>query len=280
MGWGCHGKEPTAPRSSRVHADAARKTSPSAAPGRRIVRVGGRSVRPLRRSRCPGPPAKWWTEPAAAARLRLRRPARRARPGGSESVTCVVAWTLTRRAVDRTLLAGLVAGGLRRDGDVSWRRSTVISASPANRWRRGPAAPQRYPNAGRPPDRRAVSGRERQRRAGRAGRRQAPRPQPEVDTAAGVPLTQAAREAGVPLRTMQRWLARSESAGLTGLARSSRADPGTRRVRAELLRLIEGLALRRRKPSVATVAPPGRTRHLRTGLARAAVQHRLRALLS
>ena len=35
----------------------------------------------------------------------------------------------------------------------------------------------------------------------------------------GVPLTRAATEAGVPLRTAQRWLARYRRDGLAGLAR-------------------------------------------------------------
>ena len=39
-----------------------------------------------------------------------------------------------------------------------------------------------------------------------------------------VPLTRAAREAGVPLRTTQRWLARYHRDGLAGLARTVRSD--------------------------------------------------------
>jgi putative transposase len=70
----------------------------------------------------------------------------------------------------------------------------------------------------------------------------------------GVPLTAAAREAGVPLRTAQRWLARYRADGLIGLARTTRSDRGGRRVTAELVQLIEGLALCRPRPSVATVA--------------------------
>lgn len=70
----------------------------------------------------------------------------------------------------------------------------------------------------------------------------------------GVLLAVAAREAGVPLRTAQRWLARYRADGVVGLARTARADRGQRRVPAELVRLIEGLALSRPRPSVATIA--------------------------
>lgn len=70
----------------------------------------------------------------------------------------------------------------------------------------------------------------------------------------GVPLAVAAREAGVPLRTAQRWLARYRADGLGGLARTARTDRGQRRVPVELVRLVEGLALSRPRPSVATIA--------------------------
>ncbi len=70
----------------------------------------------------------------------------------------------------------------------------------------------------------------------------------------GVPLTQVAREAQVPLRTAQRWLVRYRAGGLAALARPERSDRGVRRMPEELVRLVEGLALRRPRPSVATVA--------------------------
>lgn len=70
----------------------------------------------------------------------------------------------------------------------------------------------------------------------------------------GVPLARAARDAQVPLRTAQRWLVRYRAAGLAGLARPDRSDRGVRRTPGELVRLVEGLALRRPRPSVATVA--------------------------
>src|SRR5450755_2472571 len=61
----------------------------------------------------------------------------------------------------------------------------------------------------------------------------------------GVPLARAAGDAGVAVRTAQRWLARYRACGLAGLARASRADTGRRRLPAELAGLIEGLALRK-----------------------------------
>lgn len=67
----------------------------------------------------------------------------------------------------------------------------------------------------------------------------------------GVPLTRAAAAAGVPLRTAQRWLARYQSDGATGLSRGTRADAGTRRFPAELVALVEGMVLRRPPPKLA-----------------------------
>ncbi len=57
-----------------------------------------------------------------------------------------------------------------------------------------------------------------------------------------VPLTRVATDAEVPLRTVQRWLARYQSLGLIGLARTPRRLAG-RRIDPELVRLVEGLAL-------------------------------------
>jgi putative transposase len=70
----------------------------------------------------------------------------------------------------------------------------------------------------------------------------------------GVPLTRSAAHAGVPISTARRWLARYRCEGLVGLARSPRCDRGTRRTAPELVSLIEGLALSRPRPSMATIA--------------------------
>ena len=69
----------------------------------------------------------------------------------------------------------------------------------------------------------------------------------------GVPLARAAGDAGVAVRTAQRWLARYRACGLAGLARTSRVDTGRRRIPAELAGLIEGLALRKPRPTVAAI---------------------------
>jgi putative transposase len=69
----------------------------------------------------------------------------------------------------------------------------------------------------------------------------------------GVPLTRAARFAGVPKRTAQRWLMSYRRGGLAGLAPHARADRGTRQMPEELVAIIEGLALGRPAPSVAHV---------------------------
>jgi putative transposase len=68
-----------------------------------------------------------------------------------------------------------------------------------------------------------------------------------------VPLARAAADAGVPLRTARRWLARYRGDGLVGLARHGRSDAGVRRIAPEVVALIEGMALKKPKPSVAAI---------------------------
>ncbi len=69
----------------------------------------------------------------------------------------------------------------------------------------------------------------------------------------GVALAALARQAGVPLRTAQRWLAQYRECGLVGLAHQPRSDRGARRFPEELISLIEGLALSRPPPSAAAI---------------------------
>jgi putative transposase len=60
------------------------------------------------------------------------------------------------------------------------------------------------------------------------------------------PLLSVAREAGVSLRTTQRWVARYRDGGLRALARDDRADCGKRRaISPKLIEFVEGLALSR-----------------------------------
>lgn len=68
----------------------------------------------------------------------------------------------------------------------------------------------------------------------------------------GVPLARAARDAGVAVRTAERWLSRYRADGLAGLARSPRTPTG-RRLDPTLVSLIEGLALRKPRPSIASI---------------------------
>jgi putative transposase len=69
-----------------------------------------------------------------------------------------------------------------------------------------------------------------------------------------VPLTHVAHHHGLPLRTVQRWLARYRHAGLAGLARRGRSDRGQQRgLHAALKPVIEGFALRTPPPTVAFV---------------------------
>lgn len=69
----------------------------------------------------------------------------------------------------------------------------------------------------------------------------------------GVPLSRAARDAGVAPRTAQRWLAAFRAGGLAALGRPSRVDAGRLRTQTELVEVIQGLALTRPRPSVATI---------------------------
>ena len=69
----------------------------------------------------------------------------------------------------------------------------------------------------------------------------------------GVPAARLARQVGLAVRTVQRWVAQYRTQGLTGLVRKERSDAGRRRLPADQVALIEGLALRRPQPSVATI---------------------------
>jgi len=79
----------------------------------------------------------------------------------------------------------------------------------------------------------------------------------------GVPLTHAAAAAGIPVRTAGRWLARYCQSGIAGLLRPTRGDAGTHRSPADLVALIEGMALKRPRSSAAAI-------HRRIGTAAAA----------
>ena len=68
-----------------------------------------------------------------------------------------------------------------------------------------------------------------------------------------VPLARSAGEAGIPTRTAERWLTRYRQGGLAGLARPTRRDAGTHRVSADLVTLIEGMALKRPRSSAAAI---------------------------
>src|SRR2546428_13058618 len=77
--------------------------------------------------------------------------------------------------------------------------------------------------------------------------------QPYVEHA--VPLTHVAHQQGLPLRTVQRWLARYRQAGLAGLARRGRGDPGQqRRLRAGIKQGNGRVAPRTPPPTRALVA--------------------------
>ena len=68
-----------------------------------------------------------------------------------------------------------------------------------------------------------------------------------------VSLSALAHEHNIALRTLQRWLRLYRHRGLAGLARQPRSDRGQYRLADVLQDLIEGLALQRPCPSVATI---------------------------
>lgn len=68
-----------------------------------------------------------------------------------------------------------------------------------------------------------------------------------------IPLAALARSTGITERTLQRWLARYRTGGYVALADDTRTDHGVRRTAPELVRLVEGLALTRPRPSIATI---------------------------
>jgi putative transposase len=63
-------------------------------------------------------------------------------------------------------------------------------------------------------------------------------------------LAHAARQAGISVRTAERWLARyRRQSGLAGLARSIRSDAEARRLPDDLLTVIEGMGLKKPRAS-------------------------------
>jgi putative transposase len=69
----------------------------------------------------------------------------------------------------------------------------------------------------------------------------------------GVPLAQIARQQGLQLRRLQRWMRAYRQHGLSGLARKPYSDRGHPTLSSPLQQLIEGLALRRPRLSCAAV---------------------------
>ncbi|CLP47696.1 transposase [Mycobacterium tuberculosis] len=67
------------------------------------------------------------------------------------------------------------------------------------------------------------------------------------------PLTKVAAAASIPLRTARRWIARMREGGPAALGRKQRADAGNRRIDADLIGLVEGLALTGPRLSIATI---------------------------
>lgn len=69
----------------------------------------------------------------------------------------------------------------------------------------------------------------------------------------GIPLTRAARHAGIPVRTAERWLVRYRQRGLAGLIRSARRDANIHRLPVDLVALIKGMGVKKPRASAATI---------------------------
>lgn len=81
-----------------------------------------------------------------------------------------------------------------------------------------------------------------------------------------IPLTTLAKEAGIGLRTLQRWKKRYLGGGIDALDHGSRADRGTRRTSSALVSFIERLALTRPRPSLAMLHRLARAEAERSGI--------------
>jgi putative transposase len=70
----------------------------------------------------------------------------------------------------------------------------------------------------------------------------------------GVPLARISGQAGIPLRTLQRWTAGFRVGGsVAALGRQPRSDRGSHSLPPEIVGAIEGLALRRPAPTIAFI---------------------------
>jgi putative transposase len=74
---------------------------------------------------------------------------------------------------------------------------------------------------------------------------------PHIDE--GVPLSKVARDTHTSARTVQRWLSRYRKNGFAGLARSTRSDAGHHKLPADGVQLIEGMALRKPRLTIAAI---------------------------
>lgn len=69
----------------------------------------------------------------------------------------------------------------------------------------------------------------------------------------GVPLVDVAADAGIPIRTARRWLARYRKGGPAALERPKRPEAGTCTFPIDLIELIEGMTLQKPPSSVARI---------------------------
>jgi len=69
----------------------------------------------------------------------------------------------------------------------------------------------------------------------------------------GIPLAELSQEHGAPLRTLQMWTKSYQDHGLKGLIHQTRSDAGSVKIDAEAKNIIEGIALKNKNISIATI---------------------------
>jgi len=69
----------------------------------------------------------------------------------------------------------------------------------------------------------------------------------------GIPLAELSQEHGTPLRTLQMWTKSYQDHGLKGLIHQTRSDAGSVKIDAEAKNIVEGIALKNKNISIATI---------------------------
>lgn len=89
-----------------------------------------------------------------------------------------------------------------------------------------------------------------------------------------VTLPTIAAETGIGLRTLRRWLKEYQTKGLSGLIRQKRNDRGERRLPADVVNLVQAMALRKPPFSLANAIISAKCSNIRRRLARVCLYQR------